>query len=145
MRRWLAASMSLVILVGLAAVLAADDKKPDGTVKLTEGSVALGIGWSWGKGELSYKGKTYKFKVDGLSFGELGKTKAAASGQVYNLKSLDDFDGVYAAGSAGATGAKGKGVTALTNSNGVSLILKSETQGYDLKAAAEGIKIKLEK
>ena len=145
MRRWMIGSVVLVSLVALAAGFALAEDTPDGTVKLTEGSVALGIGWSWGKGELSYEGKTYKFKIGGLSAGEVGKSKAEASGKVFNLKSLDDFEGVYAAGSAGASAKKGEGLTALTNENGVSLLLKSETKGASLKLAAEGLKVKLEK
>jgi hypothetical protein len=35
----------------------AEKKTPDGTVRLSEGSVAVGIGWSWGHGTLSFKGK----------------------------------------------------------------------------------------
>jgi len=65
----------LVLLAGLAAAQA---KKPDATLTLSEGSVAVGIGFSWGKGTLSYQGKTYPFKVDGLSVGEVGLTRASA-------------------------------------------------------------------
>src|SRR5262245_2029391 len=82
-------------------------KKPAGPVTLTEGSVAVGIGWSWGKGVLTYKGKTYPFKVEGLSVGELGITKAQATGNVFTLKNLEDFSGIYRAAGAGATAVKG--------------------------------------
>ena len=41
-----------VLIVALVAVLAgpafAEDKKIDATLKLDQGSVAVGIGWSWG-------------------------------------------------------------------------------------------------
>lgn len=138
-----------VLIVALAAVLAApafaEDKKVDATLKLTEGSVAAGIGWSWGHGTLTYKGKSYRVKVDGLSIGEVGMTDVKAKGSVYNLKSLDDFNGVYAAGGAGATAGKGAGASALTNANGVSLLLTSVTKGASLKIAAEGIKLQIEK
>jgi hypothetical protein len=127
-----------------ASAMAADAKKPDGTVKLSEGSMALGIGWSWGHGTLHFQGKTHKFKVDGLSVGEVGVTKAQATGNVYNLKNLADFDGVYAAAAAGATAGKGVGVTVVTNDKGVQLSIKSTTKGASLKLAAEGLKIKLE-
>jgi hypothetical protein len=40
-------------------------EKPDATLSLTEGSVAVGIGFSWGKGTLSYKGKTFPVNVEG--------------------------------------------------------------------------------
>jgi hypothetical protein len=150
MKRWIKSSrigaLVLVLLtVATAAAFAADAKKPDATVTLSEGSVAVGIGWSWGHGTLHYQGKTYKFKVDGLSVGEVGVTKAKATGNVYDLKNLDDFDGVYAAGGAGITVQEGKGATALINDKKVQFVLTSVTKGASLKIAAEGLKIKLEK
>ena len=139
----------LAVVVSVIALLAgaalADEKKVDATLKLTEGSVAAGIGWSWGHGTLTYKGKSYKVKVDGLTVGEVGMTNAKAKGNVYNLKSLDDFNGVYAAGGAGATAGQGKGAGALVNSNGVSILLTSITKGASLKIAAEGLKLTIEK
>jgi hypothetical protein len=133
----------MALLVG-SAVGADAKKKPDATLKLSEGSVAAGIGWSWGHGVLTYKGKAHKFKVDGLSVVEVGMTKSVATGKVYNLKKLEDFEGVYAAGGAAATAGQGAGMTALANSNGVQIVLHSETKGANLKLAAEGIKLKLE-
>ena len=139
-------------MVALAAVVAllagpalADDKKPDATIRLSEGSVAAGIGWTWGRGELNYAGTTYKVKVEGLSVAEVGVTKAEATGNVYNLKSLEDFDGVYAAAGAAGTAGKGAGVSSLRNSKGVVINLKSETKGANIKVAAEGIKLTVEK
>jgi hypothetical protein len=144
-RNWIAP----VLVVALAAVLAgsalADDKKVDGVLKLTEGSVAVGIGWSWGHGTLTYMGKNYKVKVDGVSIGEVGLTNAKAKGSVYNLKKLEDFNGVYATGGAGATAGKGAGASALTNANGVSILLTSATKGASIKIAAEGMKLEIEK
>ena len=144
-RKWI----TPVLIVALVAVLAgpafADDKKVDAVLKLTEGSVAAGIGWSWGHGTLTYMGKSYRVKVDGLTVGEVGMTNAKAKGNVYNLKSLDDFNGVYATGGAGATAGKGRGASALTNANGVSILLTSITKGASLKIAAEGLKLQIEK
>ena len=133
----------MALLAGFA--LAEGAQKAAGTLKISQGSVAAGIGWSWGKGELTYKGKTYKFKVDGLSVGEVGMTNAKATGKVYNLKELGDFDGVYAAGGAGATAGKGAEATALSNANGVSILLTSATKGASLKVAVQGLKLTLEK
>jgi hypothetical protein len=146
MRRYIA-SIAVIALVVLSAVPAFAEaaKKPDATLKLSEGSVAVGIGWSWGSGVLTYKGKTYKFKVEGLSAGDVGVTKAEARGDVMNLKKLADFSGVYAAAAAGESAKKGEGVTALSNDKGVEILLKSATKGVDLKVAVEGLKLKLEK
>ena len=110
-----------------------------------DGTVAVGIGFSWGKGTLAYKGKNYPVKVDGLSVGEVGVNRATAAGKVYNLKTLADFDGNYVAGGAEATVGGGAGVTAMKNQNGVVIELKSTTRGASLKLAAEGLKLSVAK
>jgi hypothetical protein len=137
----------LVLVLGLAlgGLATAAEKKPDATLKLTEGQVGVGIGWSWGKGVLTYKGKHYPFKIDGLSVGDVGITEAKAEGKVYNLKKLADFSGKYLASSAEATLALGAGATAMQNENGVVLHLFPKTKGVNLKLAGEGVKITLEK
>ena len=80
-------------------------------------------------------------KVDGLTVGEVGVKRATAVGNVYDLKSLADFDGTYVAGGAGATIGGGAGITAMKNQNGVTIEMKSTTQGASLKLAAEGLKL----
>ena len=145
-RKWIAPVVAAAVLVAaLSATAIAEEKKIDATLKLSEGSFAAGIGWSWGHGTMSYKGKTYKVKIEGLSVGEVGLTNVKAKGNVYHLNKLEDFDGVYAAGGAGATAGKGAGATALTNANGVSILLTSVTKGASLKIAAEGLKLQIEK
>jgi hypothetical protein len=144
-RRWIAPVLLLAFAALLAPGLSADDKAPDATIRLSEGSVAAGIGWNWGKGTLTYMGKTYPVKISGLSVAEVGITKAEASGSVYNLKSLADFDGVYAAAGTEGTAGKGAGVSSLRNTKGVVINLKSETKGANVKVAAEGLKLAIEK
>jgi hypothetical protein len=112
---------------------------------MSEGQVALGIGYSWGKGVLTYAGKEYPFKVSGLSVVDVGITKATSMGKVYNLKKLEDFNGNYTAGSAEGTLAGGAGALTMKNQNGVVIDLVSTTQGVNLKLALEGVKITLEK
>ena len=64
--------------------------------------MAAGVGLDWGSGTLTYKGKDYPVEVKGLSAGNVGATKIEASGKVYNLKALKDFDGNYTGVAAGA-------------------------------------------
>ncbi|MGZ6292513.1 MAG: EipA family protein [Syntrophales bacterium] len=135
-----------ISIMGLAiAQTAAEKPKPDATLKMSEGQFAVGIGWSWGKGVLTYKGEKYKFKVKGLSVIDVGISKATSSGKVYNLKQLSDFNGVYTAVAAQGTLAGGAGVTTMKNQNGVVLEVVSTTQGVNLKLAAEGVSFTLEK
>src|SRR3990170_9055398 len=111
MRRLSAMVVVLGMVVALAGLaLAAEKKKtPDATLKLSEGQVAVGIGWSWGKGVLTLKGKDHPFKVSGLSVGDVGITTAKAEGKVYNLKKLEDFNGTYVSAAAAATVGVGAG------------------------------------
>ena len=133
----------VLVLSGFA--LAAEEKKPDATLKLSEGQVGIGIGWSWGKGVLTYKGKDYPFKVEGLSVGDVGVTKADAVGKVYNLKKMSDFNGTYTSAAAQGTLGGGAGASAMKNQNGVVIELTSTTQGVNVKLAGEGVKLTLEK
>jgi len=141
---------AMVVVLGMVAALAglalaADtEKTPDATLTLSEGQVAVGIGWSWGKGVLTLKGKDYPFKVGGLSVLDVGITKAEAVGTVYNLKKLEDFNGTYVSAAAQATVGVGVGATAMKNKNGVVIHLHPKTKGLNLKLAGEGVKFTLE-
>jgi hypothetical protein len=149
MKRVTVVVLALVLaLVFSGAAFAAEkktEKKPDATLNLTEGQVALGIGWSWGKGVLTYKGKKYPFKVEGLSVGDIGITKAEATGKVNNMKKLDDFSGKYLSAAAEATVGLGAGAVAMQNDKGVVVYLFPKTKGINLKLAGEGVKFVLEK
>src|SRR5512136_2637773 len=100
-------AMSLVV-AGMA--FAKEEKKPDATLTLTEGQIAAGIGWSWGKGVLTYQGKEYPFKTKGLTVVDVGITKATASGKVYRLEKLENFNGTYSGGAAEGTIGGGVGI-----------------------------------
>jgi len=121
----------------------AQEETPDGTVKISSGSVAAGIGFSWGGGVLTYQGKEYPFDVSGLSVVDLGISKAEASGVVFHLKNLTDFNGNYTGVSAAVTVAGGGGGTVLKNQNGVELKLTGTTQGLKFKLAVDGVKLTL--
>jgi len=143
MRRGL---IMLVVIAGLVSLLggAAQAQTTTGTLQLTEGSVGVGIGFSWGHGTLTYQGKQYRVKVEGLSVGEVGVSQASASGTVSDLKNISDFNGNYTAAGAGATVGGGVGTTIMKNQNGVVIELVSTTQGASLKLAASGIRLTIE-
>jgi hypothetical protein len=145
MKRLTISVLVLMTALSLSGLVFAQEEKPDATLKLSEGQVSAGIGWSWGKGVLTYKGKSHSFKVDGLSVGDVGITEANAVGKVYHLKKLSDFNGNYAAAAAEGTIGGGAGVSTMKNQNGVVINLQSTTQGVNIKLAGEGVKFTLEK
>jgi hypothetical protein len=142
MRRFVIGVVAVGSLVAALAGLAAAQAK-NATLALSDGSVAAGIGFRWGSGTLTYAGKTYPVKVEGLSVGEVGVSRATAKGDVSNLTKLEDFPGNYVAVGAEATAAGGAGVKVMRNQNGVVIELKSTTQGASLKLGAEGLRLSL--
>jgi len=138
--------LMIVAALGLVVRMAqAEEQKPDATLRLSGGSVAAGLGVTWGGGTLTYKGKDYPISVTGISAGDVGVTKLEASGKVYNLKKLDDFDGNYTAAAAGATLAGGGSAVAMRNQNGVSVNLVATTQGVKLVLGGGGVEMKIKK
>jgi len=63
-----------VLALGVVTSGFAQAAGPDATLRLSGGSFALGIGFNWGSGTLTYKGKNYPVKVNGLSVGKVGAT-----------------------------------------------------------------------
>src|ERR1700683_4627295 len=107
------AVLSVIVGLSLLGPALADDQtsgapmaanaEPDGTVVFSGGSVAAGIGYTWGHGSLTYQGKTHSFDVAGLSVIDAAVSDISASGVVYNLKNLADLNGNSVADSAGRT------------------------------------------
>lgn len=145
MKRIMAMVAVVMMVFVVSSMAGAKEKKPEATLKLSEGQVGVGIGWSWGKGVLSFHGKAHSFKVRGLSVGDVGVTEADSVGEVYHLKKLSDFSGTYTSAAAQGTVGGGAGVTTMKNQNGVVIELSSTTQGVNIKLAAEGVTLTLEK
>lgn len=117
--------------------------QPDGTVTLTGGSVAAGIGYIWGHGDLNYGGESHPFKISGLSIVDVGAANISASGHVYNLKKLADFNGNYIEVSAGVTVAGGGSAAYLKNEHGVVIKLEATTIGLRFNLSGDGVKLTL--
>lgn len=135
----------IVASMSLNAPIAHAAEQLDGTVKLTTTSFAAGVGVSWGSGVLTFKGKEYPFRISGISAGAIGFSSAQLSGEVFDLRNVEDFNGNYASLSAGLTIAGGGEAFAMRNQNGVVLNLVATTQGLNFKLGVDGIKIELTK
>ena len=126
-----------------AAATTANVNATDGTVTFSGAAVAVGIGFQWGSGILTYKGQQYPFKASGLSVVDVGLTRATGVGTVRNLHNVAEFSGNYVSASAGATVAGGASVTTLRNQNGVVIDGISTNQGARLTLAPGGVNITL--
>jgi hypothetical protein len=115
----------------------------EGTISFTGGAIAIGVGFQWGSGTLTYQGRQYPFRLDGLSVVDVGVTRVTGSGTVHNLRNVADFSGNYVAISAGATVAGGGSVSNLKNQNGVVIDGVTTAQGVRLTLAPGGVNITL--
>ncbi len=135
------AALSLGLLFHPALSFA--QQAPDGVIELSGGSVAAGVGFTWGDGTLIFHGQRYPITVSGVSLASVGATQYTAAGSVYGLKNPQDIDGVFTSAAVGATVGGGGAAAAMQNQNGVTIQLASTTQGLGLTLAAEGVKISL--
>ena len=135
-------ALFLVLALATTAV-PAQSPEPSGKVSVESTSIAAGIGVSWGDGKLSFKGKEYRFSIDGLTLVDFGISKASAVGEVYNLTDVSKFEGNYLAGEAGFALGGGMSGMSLRNQNGVVMFLHSVSQGARLQLGPAGMNIKL--
>src|ERR1700734_2909554 len=148
-------SILATVFVSTAAVAAGGDSAtppvaegaiPSAYVWLSGGSVAIGIGYSWGHGTLYYSKdqKQYKFKLSGVSVADVGGAGITAEGEVYNLASPADLSGNFSAVTAGLTIIEGGSVAYLRNDKGVVIKLHSQTGGLRFNLSANGMRITLQ-
>ena len=138
----------VAVMTGFTQAASHHHSAPDATLRLSGGSFALGIGFRWGSGTLTYKGKDYPVKVNGLSVGKVGITGSSAYGEVFNLKHLQDFNGHYNVGGAGTRGVtlgSGKTGTLMTNQAGVIVRVSATQQGLDVNATGGGVDMQIQR
>jgi hypothetical protein len=121
-------------------------QEADGTVKIMRRSVAEGIGLSWGEGVLNFKGNSYSFTFRARApLRELDASVSAAelSGEVFNLKKVEDFNGNYQIvdGQEMATG--GGTRATLKNQKGVMVNLVSTVEGRKFTLGRDGMDIEI--
>jgi hypothetical protein len=144
MRRTIMSVMAIASLLLMLNLIPAEVERPDATLTWHMVSIADGVGYSWGAGVLTFQGKEYPFRVEELSVGDMGISRAEATGNVYNLTKIEDFSGAYVAASTSASITRGSGVATMRNRHGVVTDLTGIDQGVKLKFAVEGVKITVE-
>jgi hypothetical protein len=114
-----------------------------GRITITARGAALGVGYTWGDGTLSYAGHRYHFAVRGVTVADIGYSRIVGHGRVYNLHRLADFNGTYGAATGEATLVNGIGGQFLKNGQGVEIRIDDVTRGARLSGSADGIQLEL--
>ncbi len=151
MNKWVASlvitSFGAILTPAFAGDMSAppvsDATPADGSVELSGGAIAAGIGYTWGDGTLTFNNSKHNFGINGVSIVDVGASKYSASGTVYHLKKLSDFDGNYVSVSAGVAIAGGADAVYLRNQNGVVIKLASTEVGLRFNLAASGVDVAL--
>lgn len=145
--KWSTLVLAAFILgLSVSAARAQDEKTgPSGYVTFQAKDMGLIISGQKGEGTLDYQGQKYPFKLKGMQVGSIGKVEMNASGKVYGLDKLEDFNGIYLQGKAALALKEGKAGIILINRHGVTMTLVSNDDGAELALGRGGVKIKLEK
>lgn len=145
MRNYRIRLVGAALTVLLACGLASPSKADSGTVRVvfTKGGFIVGVGG--GHGVLHFHGRSYPFRVSGMSVGfTIGASTTQLSGQALNLRHPRDIQGTYSAIGASGALAVGAGGVALQNGNGVILQLAGGKVGVELSAAVSGVTVTLQ-
>jgi hypothetical protein len=117
-----------------------------GTFTANATTVGFIAGVRWGSGTLTLKGGTkVNFSFKGMKALETGASVREIEGEVYNLKNIEDFIGVYYGGSQQMTmGTAGKGEAVINNSKCVVIKAKAKGEGVNLSAPGpSGVHVQL--
>ena len=122
----------------------AEAMEPDGFVWFSRKGLGLIIGGSAGGGRLQFGGDNHTFRMTGVKFGALGGVaEIRMSGEVYNLKQLQDFAGTYTESVAGLSAIVGGGGVWIQNEKGVKMHLKAEATGVGVDISVGTVEVKL--
>jgi len=139
---------AILLAAGLNAPAAAQpgNLEKSGTVTVSQTQIAFIGSGNLGGGKLTYEGKTYNFTIGGLGIGGFGYSTIEASGEVYNMNSLADFEGAYGQARIGAVAGDVSPTSQfwIENPNGVYIKLSGKREGLALSLGADAIYIKLD-
>ncbi len=141
-RLFVAAVVGIIVVFG-APLADAQEKKlvKTGTFEIEGKSIGYLIGFRWGTGTLTLiDGTKLKFSIKGVKALETGAAVIKATGTVYNMKNVADFEGLYSGFSGGLIVLKNfiGFVNYKNNRTGVIVSLKPSGKGIRLSAPAPG-------
>ncbi len=152
--RFMKACAAFVLTIGLGNVALADghegcDPDPEklekvGTVKGHVDSVGWLVGARWGDGVLTLNdGTERKFSFFGMKMLETGLSANDFEGDVFNLKSVEDFPGTFYGGSAKLSLLVSKGEGVFNNKRCVVVSVRTSGGGLQMSApGAAGVEVK---
>lgn len=132
-------------LIGATVPVAGQAKEASGTVSIDETQLSFIVSGQIGGGQLEFRGRSYDFKIGGLGIGGVGVSDIRAVGEVYDLRRVADFPGLYGQVRTGyAIGWNGKGHLWLQNTKNVVLHLRAAREGLILTLGGDGVVVSMD-
>ncbi|MEZ2143985.1 hypothetical protein AAE026_17140 [Bradyrhizobium sp. DN5] len=134
----------LLLALGLTMPATPSFAQAAGHVRVKIVKAGLLVGGGAGNGVLTYRGKTYPFKISGLSFGiTVGATVGRLDGWASGIREISDFAGTYSSVGGGFALVGGVSGVHLRNEKGVTMVLQGPKAGLELAANISQITIAL--
>jgi hypothetical protein len=134
----------LLLALGLAAPVTPSLAQAAGHVRVKIVKAGLLVGGGVGRGVLTYRGKSYPFKVSGMSLGiTAGATVGRLDGWASDIGEVGDFAGTYSSVGGGFALVGGANGVHLRNEKGVTIVLQGPKAGLELAANLSTIVISL--
>ena len=132
------------LLFALATLAPSRAQAPAGTVQVSLFKAGFILGVSGGSGTLYFQNQAYPLSIGGVSLGAtIGASGADLIGEVYNLRSPYDIQGIYSAAQSSYAVAGGAAAAVLQNSRGVELHLRGQQVGLEFSIDLSGMTISL--
>lgn len=117
---------------------------PDATLTFDESQGGYDVAGGSGRGTVMFQGRSRSFSVKSIGAGGTGIQRVHAVGEVYNLETLEDFEGAYTGARSGLTLFKGKMHERIENDRGVVIYITGQTSGLASSLGMDKVYIKLE-
>lgn len=119
--------------------------RPDARIEINNWQLGFVGQVAWGNGVLIYRGRRLPFRVRAAGVGGVGVARVRATGDVFDMRDVSQFPGVYAQARTGvvAPGAQLGGILWLQNTSGVRLRLNPRRTGLAAQIGADGVLIEM--
>ena len=135
--------LALPTLFGVLLTTSAFAQAP-GYVRVKLVKAGLMVGTGGGTGVLTYRGRSYRFRVSGLSLGiTAGASINRLEGWASGIRQVGDFAGSYSSVGGGGAFVGGFGGIRLENEKGVTIALQGPRAGMEFAANLTRVTISL--
>ena len=142
--RALAIVLTAIALLVFAAPATPCFAQAAGHVRVKILKAGLLVGGGAGSGVLTWRGRSYPFRVSGVSFGiTAGATIGRLDGWASGIREIGDFAGTYSSVGGGFALVGGVNGVHLRNDKGVTIVLQGAKAGMEVAANLSAITIAL--